>query len=374
MRTPRAAAVFITATIVAIVVVLPTGVGLAAYYHDQARIKVLPAHSMVGNVDVSGLDRTHAIAKVRGTIDQQLNRKATLVVGTTTYTTTLRQLGVHDDAAAAVDKAFESNKHGSWLSRSWHRIFGGGGHPSVKVKLSQPSQAAMQHVVDRAANAANVNPVDASVSLAGSGLSFTSAKTGYALDKAAALKALKASLADGQPRHVDPRVVQPKVTDSAFDTVIVVHINENKLYLYKNHTLARTFPVATGQSRYPTPVGKFSVTLKRYLPTWVNPHDAWSKNEPETIPPGPGNPLGLRALNLSAPGIRIHGTPSDSSIGYNASHGCIRMHNSDVLQLYPLVPTGTTVFLERVGPYKPMHVKVAKKAPAKAPVVNAEGG
>ena len=106
----------------------------------------------------------------------------------------------------------------------------------------------------------------------------------------------------------------------------------------------------------------------------MNPHDEWSKNEPETIPPGPGNPLGLRALNLSAPGIRIHGTPSDYSIGYNASHGCIRMHNSDVLQLYPLVPSGTTVFLEPAGPYKPMPAKVAKKAPAKAPVVNAEGG
>ena len=156
--------------------------------------------------------------------------------------------------------------------------------------------------------------------------------------------------------------------------MLVVHIGENRLYVYKNHKLSTTFPVATGMSRYPTPTGRYSVTQKRFMPTWYNPHDDWSKNEPETIPPGPSNPLGLRAMNLSAPGIRIHGTPSDYSIGYNASHGCIRMHNSDVLKLYPMVPTGTTVFLTQVGPYKPLPVKVVKKAPPKAPVVNAEGG
>ena len=374
MRTPRTAIIVVIATIVAVVVAVPTGVGLAAYYHDQARQKVLPSHSLVGNVDVSGLDRTHAVARVRAVVDAQLDRSVTLMVGTTAYTTSLRQLGVHDDVTSAIDQAFSSNRHGSWLSRSWHRIFGGHIHPTVKLSLSKPSMTRLQRVVDRAAAAVYVPAVDASISLAGSGFSYTPAKTGYALDKVAALSALKASIADGRTRHVDPKVVQPKVGDSAFDTVIVVHINENKLYLYKNHKLTRTFPVATGQSKYPTPTGRYSVTLKRYLPTWYNPHDEWSKNEPATIPPGPGNPLGLRALNLSAPGIRIHGTPSDYSIGYNASHGCIRMHNSDVLQLYPLVPTGTTVFLERVGPYKPLPTKAVKKAPAKAPVVNAEGG
>jgi lipoprotein-anchoring transpeptidase ErfK/SrfK len=370
MRTPRSAVVVITATIIAIVVALPTGVGLAAYYHDQARLKVLPTHSQIGGVDVSGLNRVDAIAKVEATVSQQLDRKASLTVGDTAYTTSLRELGVRDNAPAAVDKAFESNHDGSWLSRTWHRMFGGQSHPTVKVALTKPSTKRLQQVVDRAAKAVSVPAVDASVSLSGLTPTFTSAKPGVTLDKAAALKALQASLADGQPRHVDPKTVQPKVSDSALDTVIVVHINENKLYLYKNHTLARTFPVATGTSIYPTPTGRYSVTLKRYLPTWYNPHSVWSQNEPETIGPGPHNPLGLRALNISAPGIRIHGSPADSSIGYNASHGCIRMHNSDVVQLYPLVPTGTPVFLERVGPYHPMPVKAAKKAP----VVNAEGG
>src|SRR4051794_12273495 len=218
MRTPRSAIILITAVIVATVVAVPTGVGLAAYYHDHAKLKVLPSHTLVGNIDVSGLDRAHAVAKVRTTIDQQLDRTATLMVGDTAYTTSLRQLGVRDDVTSAVDNAFSSSRHGSWLSRSWQRVFGGQGRTSVKIALSKPSLARLQHVVDRAAADVNVAPVNASLSLAGSGLSYTSAKSGYALDKAAALTALKASLADGRVRHVDPKVVQPTVGDSAFDT------------------------------------------------------------------------------------------------------------------------------------------------------------
>jgi L,D-transpeptidase ErfK/SrfK len=92
------------------------------------------------------------------------------------------------------------------------------------------------------------------------------------------------------------------------------------------------------------------VTLKRYLPTWVNPWSKWSMDMPAKIGPGPGNPLGTRALNLSAPGIRIHGTPHARSIGYSVSHGCIRMRMPDVEALYPLVPKGTPVFIVKAAP------------------------
>src|SRR5256885_16181260 len=99
MRTSRPAIVAIVASVIAVVVVLPTGVGLAAYYHDHARLRVLPAHSVVGGVNVSGLDRAASVARVRAVVDEQLDRRATLLVGSTRYTTTLRELGVHDNAA-----------------------------------------------------------------------------------------------------------------------------------------------------------------------------------------------------------------------------------------------------------------------------------
>ncbi|HLZ36378.1 MAG TPA: L,D-transpeptidase [Mycobacteriales bacterium] len=126
---------------------------------------------------------------------------------------------------------------------------------------------------------------------------------------------------------------------------------ENRLYLYQSGRLTRTFPVATGMPAYPTPTGEFRITLKRFRPTWVNPSPrvGWGASMPAMIPPGPNNPLGTRALNVSAPGIRFHGTPAAGSIGYNASHGCIRMRMPDVEALFPLVPTGAAVVITRGG-------------------------
>ena len=61
--------------------------------------------------------------------------------------------------------------------------------------------------------------------------------------------------------------------------------------------------------------------------------------------------MGTRALYITAPGlIRIHGTTSDDSIGRYASHGCIRMHNWEVEELYPMVPVGTRVIVVGVRP------------------------
>ena len=70
-------------------------------------------------------------------------------------------------------------------------------------------------------------------------------------------------------------------------------------------------------------------TTRRSNPTWHNPAvNGWGSGEPAVIPGGPGNPMGPRAIYITAPGlIRIHGTSDEASIGRYASHGCIRMHN-----------------------------------------------
>ncbi len=110
--------------------------------------------------------------------------------------------------------------------------------------------------------------------------------------------------------------------------------------------LKRTDSVGTGQPIFPTPPGHFEIITKEVNPTWINPaRDTWGKNEPAEIPPGPGNPLGTRAMALSAPGILIHGTPEDWSIGHAASHGCIRMHMWEAEQLFTLVSVGTPVII-----------------------------
>jgi len=373
MRLARPTAVPLAIGLALVFVVVTAGAGVAAYKHDRSALHKLPSQTLIAGVDVSGLSRDAAIAKVRSVIDAKLDQPATLIVGDHEYSVTPRQLGVRDDAEAAVDTAFAKAHEGSWLSRSWHRVFGGEGKTTAEVTLSDPATRKLKRIVRMAAEDNAVAAVDASATVTSSGtLNFTSSKHGWALDKKAALHALQASLEDGRPHEVALRRTEPKVTEAAFNTAILVSTTSNKLYLYKNHQVAQTYSVATGMSSYPTPTGHFSVVLKRYMPTWVNPHpnDSWGASLPASIPPGPSNPLGLRALNLSAPGIRIHGTPSDYSIGHNASHGCIRMHNYDVVKLYPEVPTGTSVFITTIG---------TPSAPSSAPtdssdVPDAEGG
>ena len=79
-------------------------------------------------------------------------------------------------------------------------------------------------------------------------------------------------------------------------------------------------------------------------PWWLPPDSPWAAGK-KPIPPGPGNPLGTRWMGLSAPGVGIHGTPDDASIGYSASHGCIRMHIPDAEWLFHHVKLGTPVVI-----------------------------
>jgi lipoprotein-anchoring transpeptidase ErfK/SrfK len=107
----------------------------------------------------------------------------------------------------------------------------------------------------------------------------------------------------------------------------------------------RAFAVATGQSIYPTPAGVWSIANKQRDPWWYPPtYDEWAKGL-KPVPPGPGNPLGTRWMGLTAPGVGIHGTDADTSIGYSASHGCVRMHVPDAEWLFEHVSVGTPVVI-----------------------------
>ena len=140
---------------------------------------------------------------------------------------------------------------------------------------------------------------------------------------------------------------QPKETEATMGRTIVVRLNENRLYLYDGFDAVRSYSVATAKPGFTTPTGVWTIYDKKENPTWYNPaEDTWGADLPPVIEPGPGNPLGTRAIYLNAPGIRIHGTYSSSSIGTYASHGCIRMYISDSEELFDLVDMGTRVIIK----------------------------
>ena len=144
--------------------------------------------------------------------------------------------------------------------------------------------------------------------------------------------------------RVATKVLQPARTAARFGPVIVIRRGVNELRYYLGAKLVRAFGVATGQSVYPTPTGMFTIVDMQLNPWWRPPDSPWAKGL-DPIPPGPGNPLGTRWMGLSAPGVGIHGTPDDASIGYSASHGCIRMHIPDAEWLFHHVHLGTPVVI-----------------------------
>ncbi len=136
----------------------------------------------------------------------------------------------------------------------------------------------------------------------------------------------------------------PAVTRKNFGYVIVIRRGSNRLFLYDGMRYRRTFPVATGSSRYPTPLGRFKIVVKWRNPWWYPPNSDWARGA-SPIPPGPGNPLGTRWMGLSVPAVGIHGTPDAASLGYSVSHGCIRMAIPDAEWLFQRIEIGTPVFI-----------------------------
>jgi lipoprotein-anchoring transpeptidase ErfK/SrfK len=134
-------------------------------------------------------------------------------------------------------------------------------------------------------------------------------------------------------------------TLTALSGRIVVDLSELTLRFYRAGRLVATYRVAAGQPAYPTPTGTYAVVRLIENPTWYPPNSDWAKDA-EPIPPGVTNPLGTRWIGTTAPGVGIHGTPDDASIGTYASHGCIRMHIPDVEALYGRVALGMTVVLQ----------------------------
>jgi lipoprotein-anchoring transpeptidase ErfK/SrfK len=190
-------------------------------------------------------------------------------------------------------------------------------------------------------------PVNATLRLRNGTPYVTGDKLGRTLDATRLTERIVAALRRNSrlPVHARTRTVAPDVSVDSFAEVIVINRGLNRLSLYNGDKLRRTFPVATGQAIYPTPRGEWHIVVKYRNPWWYPPTgSAWAQGL-KPVPPGPSNPLGTRWMGLDAPGVGIHGTNNPASIGYSASHGCVRMEVPDAEWLFDHVDIGTTVFV-----------------------------
>jgi lipoprotein-anchoring transpeptidase ErfK/SrfK len=280
----------------------------------------------VGSVRVGGLSSEPA----RQRITVAAGRPVTLSAGSNVIVIHPAALGARLDVNAAVSAALAATP---------------GSRIAIPVRASSAKVAA---VVARLAKRYYRASIPARVVDATSaGPQFAAPRAGRAVEQRTMRVALAQALSLGRrtPLQLVRQAVPAKRTVATFGPVIVIDRTAHTLKLYDGKRLVRTFPVAVGQPIYPTPAGIWSIKDKQLNPWWYPPtYDAWAKGL-KPVPPGPGNPLGTRWMGLTAPGVGIHGTDADTSIGYSLSHGCIRMHVPDAEWLYPHVHVGTPVVI-----------------------------
>ena len=309
--------------VLCLTVVCALGAGAATARADDA--PVAAAGVLIGPVDVSGMTLEQATAAVL----RQYLSPVVLSVGGRRVSVPPRRLGIKAHVADAVAQALaaapgtavplrasvDMAKVRAWVAWLGKRY----------ARAPLPSRLLLRHL----------KPV------------LAKGRPGLAVKALPTRMLLRNALRDGTREIVvvPTRTVAPRFEPAAKGPVIVIRRGANRLSLYRGPRLVRAFPVATGQTAYPTPLGRFQIVVMWKNPTWYPPtQDAWAQGL-KPVPPGPGNPLGTRWMGLSSPGVGIHGTDEPASIGYSVSHGCIRMQVPDAEWLFEHVTVGTPVFI-----------------------------
>ena len=356
------------------------GAAFAASSYDGAHRDELLPGVVVDELDAGGRPAGEVVRALADRLPTVAATPVRIVAGDQETRVTLGDLGVRSDVEQVVARA-RADADGMGLARRvWHRLLDKPVDLSYDVRLAV-DRSAVEREVARLAEAVAVEPVDAGIDASSGMLTFSPARQGRALDVEAtvaqvhelAMRVANGAAPSGVAEVRPPvAVLEPEV--KGFDDVLLVRTAENKLYHYEGGTMVKEYRVATGTRRYPTPKGSFPVVLKRRNPTWVNPDPGgWGRSLPARIGPGPRNPLGTRAMNLDAPGIRIHGTSNVASLGTNASHGCIRMAMADVEELFDKVEQGARVMIIEgppppPPPPPPVGVAAANPAVPQTPV------
>lgn len=351
----------------AVMVLTGAGAAWATYdYTNDYAGRLLPG-AQISGVHVGGMTPAEAVEAVRDAIRPQLDRVVTVGDGSKTWQVTPRELGAKNDAEEAVAAAIEASRATSFVDRMQMKILGDRLEFARDIGIRFPRQGVRGFVEGIAANY-DKQARDATVDYSSGWVERVAEKEGRKVVRDKSRRALMRALRSGDADvDLSVKTLIPEKTMEDLDQVLLVRIGENKLYLYEDGKITHTWNVAPGQPEYPTPTGLYEVTEKRYMPTWINPSpDTWGADMPAEIPPGINNPLGLRAINWSAPAIRFHGTQALYSLGYNASHGCVRMSNADVIELYDIIDVGTPIVSTVVAPLRPLY------ASAPDPIVVAE--
>ncbi len=335
-------------------------------YADSTHKGEMFPHTYMLGIDVTGMTKEEAMLALDEAL-QPMMSPLTIQFKDKQWTLDPADFGFTVDREGMVEEAYNGGWQRSLLERIYRRMLNKPLNLDVPIKVSYDRDKLKENLADIAASI-NQSVKDASLEFDNTTgkLTYHAAREGRKMDVDGTLAAVEASLAS-TTRVLEPvvQITAPSLPDEKVQSVIVVDIMGNTLKLYNKDSLVRTYECATGQPKFPTPQGKFYIIRKEHDPVWINPNVEWSKEMPPKIDPGPDNPLGMRALVTDAAGgtVLIHGTRYLTPGLY--SHGCIRLANGNIVELFDLVEVGTPVFIWTSKPIPP-------PPPDEGPVVGPE--
>lgn len=312
---------------------------------DISAFGTFPEGTTVCGVNVSGLTRTEATARCEKELAEVTDRPLTLKIDDEAYEIAPEQIGLRLEYGSMVDEAYARAWNVNVFERLTRRFLKKPKAVRAPV-VADYDEESLGKLVLEAMGSIDRPPHDAYIDVSTGVGKVVPAVDGRKADYEQLLAQAKEALGTIQ-RTVDVQVERspPTLTDEGFGRYILVNLGSNTLSLYDRDTLLASYTVATGSPEYPTCLGQWAIVKMEKNPIWHNRGADWSKNMPESIQPGPGNPLGTRAMHINGGGVMIHGTSSTWSLGRSVSHGCIRMRMSDVEALFEQVGVGTPVYI-----------------------------
>ncbi|MEA2126041.1 MAG: L,D-transpeptidase ErfK/SrfK [Solirubrobacteraceae bacterium] len=323
----------------------------AMLVYDSGRKDTIAKGISVGGVDVGGLKRAAAEAKLRAQVADPLRQP---IVGTFRkhhFTLTPERAKVVVDVEGSVSAALDRSRNGGILKRTVRNITGGKVNDDLDVDI-RFDQAAVPALVKRVREHLNRPAVDADVDISTTGVETVRSKPGLAVKVRALRHSIRRRLVSATVKRtfaIKAETLKPKVTTKElakkYPEVIVINRGAYTLQLYDNLKPAKSYTIAVGMAGLETPQGLYHIQDKQVNPYWHVPNSAWAGDlAGQVIPPGPSNPIQARWMGIYN-GAGIHGTTDVGSLGSAASHGCVRMSIPDVEDLYDRVDVGTPVYV-----------------------------
>lgn len=341
-----------TQILIAAVAVLLIGGAVAAYAYDGTQKDEIAEGVTISGVDVSGMSSEQATRAVTARVLAPQRKPVAVRFEKEKFVLPTEELEIRADVESSVERAFDESRSGSLPARVLRQITGDELDADIPVSVTYSRPAVNQFVRDVAAEV-QVDPVDASVAAGTDSLSVVKASDGHKLRDVLLTEQLTSLLESGNGgRTIEAKVnvLKPSVTTNEvaeqYPTYLTLNRSTYELKLWRNLELEKTYTVAVGQAGLETPAGLYSIQNMQVDPAWHVPDSDWAGDLAGQVIPGgvPENPLKARWMGIFD-GAGIHGTSDEGSLGSAASHGCVRMAITDVIDLYDQVEVGTPIYI-----------------------------